>query len=45
MGKYSINKLPSDILQSTAEKVSILRKECGWTQQNLAERSGTSIIS
>ena len=33
MGKYSINKLPSDILQSTAEKVSILRKECGWTQQ------------
>ena len=42
MGKYSINKLPSDILQSTAEKVSILRKERGWTQQDLAERSGVS---
>lgn len=42
MGKYSINKLPSDILQSTAKNVAALRKELGWTQQELAERSGVS---
>lgn len=42
MGKYSINKLPSDILKSTAQNVASLRKELGWTQQLLAERSGVS---
>jgi transcriptional regulator with XRE-family HTH domain len=42
MGKYSITKLPSDILASTAQKVSVLRKELGWTQQELAHRSGVS---
>lgn len=42
MGKYSINKLPSDILASTAQKVSVLRKKLGWTQQELAHRSGVS---
>lgn len=42
MGKYSINKLPSDILTSTAQKVSVLRKKSGWTQQELAYRSGVS---
>lgn len=42
MGKYSINKLPSDILTSTAQKVSVLRKKLGWTQQELAYRSGVS---
>lgn len=42
MGKYSINKLPSDILASTAQKVSVLRKKLGWTQQELAYRSGVS---
>lgn len=42
MGKYSINKLPSDILKSTAQNVASLRKELGWTQQVLAERSGVS---
>lgn len=42
MGKYSISKLPSDILASTAQKVSVLRKKLGWTQQELAHRSGVS---
>ena len=42
MGRYSVNKLPSDILQSTAQNVAILRKELNWTQQDLAEKSGVS---
>lgn len=42
MGKYSITKLPSDILASTAQNVAILRKEAGLTQFNLAEKSGVS---
>lgn len=42
MGKYSINKLPSDILTSTAQNVAALRKEFNWTQQDLAEKSGVS---
>ena len=42
MGKYSINKLPSDILKSTAQNVAVLRKELNWTQQDLAEKSGVS---
>jgi len=42
MGKYSINKLPSDILTSTAQNVAALRKELNWTQQDLAEKSGVS---
>jgi transcriptional regulator with XRE-family HTH domain len=42
MGKYSINKLPSDILISTAQNVAALRKELKWTQQNLADKSGVS---
>jgi transcriptional regulator with XRE-family HTH domain len=42
MGKYSINKLPSDILISTAQNISILRKEKNWTQEQLALKSGVS---
>lgn len=42
MGRYSINKLPSDILLSTAQKVAALRKGLKWTQQDLAEKSGVS---
>jgi transcriptional regulator with XRE-family HTH domain len=42
MGKYSINKLPSDILISTAKNVAAQRKELNWTQKDLAERSGVS---
>ena len=42
MGRYSVSKLPSDILISTAQNVASLRKEINWTQQNLAEKSGVS---
>ena len=42
MGKYSINKLPSDILKSTAQNVAELRKERNWTQMDLVEKSGVS---
>ena len=42
MGKYSINKLPSDILQSTAKNVALIRKEKNWRQQDLAIKSGVS---
>jgi transcriptional regulator with XRE-family HTH domain len=42
MGKYSIHKLPSDILKSTAMNVSLLRKEMSLTQHDLAEKSGVS---
>lgn len=42
MGKYSINKLPSDILKSTAQNIADLRKEMDWTQKDLANKSGVS---
>ena len=42
MGKYSINKLPSDILKSIAENAVTLRKERKWTQLDLATKSGVS---
>ena len=42
MGKYSVNKLPSDILKSTAQNIAELRKELNWTQQDLVEKSGVS---
>lgn len=42
MGKYSIEKLPSDILKSTAQDVAEFRKDMDWTQQELADKSGVS---
>ncbi len=42
MSKYSINKLPSDILKSTARNVAELRKEMNWTQKDLEYKSGVS---
>lgn len=42
MSKYSIKKIPSDILKSTAHNVAVLRKELKWTQQDLATKSGVS---
>jgi len=42
MGKYSINKLPSDILRDTAANVAKIRKNKHWTQLELSERSGVS---
>lgn len=45
MGKYSINKLPSEILKDTALKQRELRKKAGLSQAELAERSGVSLGS
>jgi transcriptional regulator with XRE-family HTH domain len=42
MGKYSVNKVPSDILILIAQNVVTLRKEKGWTQLDLAEKSDVS---
>tara|TARA_R110002049_G_scaffold172683_1_gene339462 strand:- start:1700 stop:1978 length:279 start_codon:yes stop_codon:yes gene_type:complete len=42
MGKYSVNKVPSDILLLIAQNVVALRKEKGWTQQELSEKSDVS---
>jgi transcriptional regulator with XRE-family HTH domain len=42
MGKYSTNKMPSDILISVSRNVVTLRKEQGWTQLDLAEKSDVS---
>ena len=45
MSKYSVNKVPSDILILIAQNVVALRKEQGWTQQGLAEKSDVSFGS
>jgi len=42
MRKYSVDKLPSDILKLVAQNAAVLRKEQGWTQQDLAEKSDVS---
>jgi len=42
MGKYSLHKLPSDILKTTAQNVSALRREMNLTQQDLSDKSGVS---
>lgn len=42
MTKYSINKVPSDILILIAKNIAALRKERGWTQEDLAEKSNVS---
>lgn len=45
MRRYSINKLPTDVLLTTAKKVRELRKEAGYSQAELARRSGVSLGS
>ncbi len=42
MNKYSVNKLPSDILLETAQKHRALRKRLKLSQAQLAARSGVS---
>ncbi len=42
MGKFSISKLPSDILKATASKAAALRKELKLTQFDLSIKSGVS---
>ncbi|NJC27045.1 helix-turn-helix domain-containing protein [Neolewinella antarctica] len=43
--KYSVQKLPADVLSETATKVKILRKQRKYSQAELAERSGVSLGS
>ncbi len=45
MGKYSINKLPAEILTDTASRHRTLRKKEKLSQAELAERSGVSLGS
>jgi len=45
MGKYTISKLPSDILKDTAAKHREIRKKTKLSQTDLAERSGVSLGS
>lgn len=42
MGRYSVRKVPSDILLIIAQHVVTLRKEKGWTQRELSEKSDVS---
>lgn len=45
MSKYSINKLPSEVLSDIASKHRVLRKKSKLSQAELAERSGVSLGS
>ncbi|KAA3624184.1 MAG: XRE family transcriptional regulator [Bacteroidetes bacterium] len=45
MNKFSIEKLPSDILRETAEKHRKLRKQKKLTQADLAKKTGVSLGS
>ena len=45
MGKYSINKLPSEVLLITASRHRDLRKKAKLSQAELAARSGVSLGS
>ena len=45
MSKYSIDKLPAEVLNSTAAKFRKLRKKAGLSQVEFAERSGVSLGS
>lgn len=45
MLKFGITKTPSDTLQEIAERHRSIRKSLGWSQAELAERSGISLGS
>ncbi|MCD4724618.1 MAG: helix-turn-helix domain-containing protein [Bacteroidales bacterium] len=45
MSKFSLKKLPPEVLRSTAQKIRMLRKLASLSQSNLAERSGVSLGS
>jgi transcriptional regulator with XRE-family HTH domain len=42
MGKFSVDKNPSDIMEELASKHKTLRKAAGLSQSEIAERSGVS---
>lgn len=45
MTKFSVEKTTSDILKELALKHKVLRKQSGFTQSELAKRSGVSLGS
>lgn len=45
MNKYSIDKLPAEVLNNTAAKFRKLRKKTGLSQVEFAGRSGVSLGS
>lgn len=45
MSHFSINKKPYDFLQDIALRHKILRKQAGFSQSELAQRSGVSLGS
>lgn len=45
MNKYSIVKHPADVMRDLSEKAAALRKQKGYSQAELAKRSGVSLGS
>jgi transcriptional regulator with XRE-family HTH domain len=45
MMKFGLNKKPSDTLQEIAKRHKVLRKQVGFSQSELAKRSGVSLGS
>ncbi len=45
MAKFGLTKLPSDLLIELAQKIKIIRKQAGFTQSEIAKRSGVSLGS
>ncbi|HQV68098.1 MAG TPA: helix-turn-helix transcriptional regulator, partial [Saprospiraceae bacterium] len=45
MNKYSVKPLPSDIQSALAERFRKLRKAEGYSQAEMAQRSGVSLGS
>lgn len=43
--KFGLNKKPSDSLQEIAKRHKVLRKQAGFSQSELAKRSGVSLGS
>lgn len=43
--QFGLNKKPSDSLQEIAERHKVLRKQAGFSQSELAKRSGVSLGS
>lgn len=45
MSKFSVSLLPTEVERNTITLVKTLRKNEGWSQEELAERSGVSLGS
>jgi transcriptional regulator with XRE-family HTH domain len=43
--KFGLNKKPVDVLQEIAQRHKVLRKKAGFSQSELAQRSGVSLGS